>query len=825
MKPLTFRTGLYLAIDLLLLLICLQHIPFVSNRPNAPFQVEEHSGRVLIKNILDQSACLNVRAGDVLVTWDGRRILIPEMVEYVADLSSIGSSVQVEIERDERISSTTITLIPFYPSARFVIISLFNGLAMFAVGLFILLNRPQDVAGRALHWSMITFGTTIMATWGAITPYSLETYVSRSVWFICYLGVAVAFFFFTLTFPRRRIHWLADRAWIVLLAVIIGGALLSLSQLVALHSYDAQAFVTFQFLFDVFHVLLFVFVAGGVFNIARASSVASTSEERQKLYWIFWGLFIGATPYLVLHILPQVILSAYLIPEEYTSIFFLAVPVAFAISFLKYRLLDIEVVINRTIVYAVLSMFIVAAYILVVLVAASIIGGEVVFEEYLLVAALTLILGLLANPLRLKLQHVVDETLFAARANFRRALTSIATELHKSLNREELHSRLVEAVHRVLPSDMVAVYDMNRDSLMLRSFLGVRPEEECTLTGESRDALLARKVIARKEAVRADLPIVDTSHQELLAACAWSLGVGIVSEGSRILGILALSPRLPREQYDEDEINLLLSVCSQTAEILERLTLQEEIILAQEEKKRSEELSALKSYFISSVSHELRMPLTSIRMFAETLRSQSDLSRRQRREYLEIIEGESERLSRLISNILDFAKIERGVKEYAFALIHVEDVVRRAVLAMRYQYQKHKGKLRASVAKNLPEITADGDALEEALLNLLSNALKYSPLRKEVSLRVFRRNRRVAFEVSDKGIGIPESDLPHIFESFYRIRDSRTRQVGGAGLGLGLVKHIVDAHHGTITVHSKPGKGSVFRIELPIKHTSGDPVR
>ncbi|MBF8293726.1 MAG: hypothetical protein HW389_271 [Bacteroidetes bacterium] len=210
------------------------------------------------------------------------------------------------------------------------------------------------------------------------------------------------------------------------------------------------------------------------------------------------------------------------------------------------------------------------------------------------------------------------------------------------------------------------------------------------------------------------------------------------------------------------------------------------------------------------------MPLTSIRMFAEMLRSRAVKSPRQQREYLEIIEGESERLSRLIGNILDFAKIERGVKEYSFASVRIETVVKRSAQAMRYQFLNHGGKLRIRMQRGIPSIEADGDALEEALLNLLSNALKYSTTRKSVELHVSQLKRKILLVISDKGIGIPQHDLPHIFERFYRVPDERARQVGGAGLGLAIVKHIVDAHHGSISVKSKVGQGTVFTLALPI---------
>jgi two-component system phosphate regulon sensor histidine kinase PhoR len=204
-------------------------------------------------------------------------------------------------------------------------------------------------------------------------------------------------------------------------------------------------------------------------------------------------------------------------------------------------------------------------------------------------------------------------------------------------------------------------------------------------------------------------------------------------------------------------------------------------------------------------------------MFAEMLRLQKSLSPKHRREYLEIIEGESGRLSRLIGNILDFAKIERGVKEYHFSTVDAGKVVKRAALAMRYQVLQHKAHLRIKLEPRLKPLRADGDALEEAVLNLLSNALKYSTVRKEINLNVFTTRRSLVIEIADKGIGIPDSELSNIFDRFYRVRDQRTRQVGGAGLGLAVVKHIVEAHHGTISVKSEVDRGTLFRMELPFE--------
>ncbi len=808
---LSFRTVLYLILDCILLSTSLVNTPNVIRRAGAPIEVVEEHGSILVGAIFAPAAAPEVQPGDILAEWDGKTIQVPELIEYLADRSSIGTEVPVVVRRGTRDISTSVRLIPFYHSLRFLVISLFVGITVFGVGLFLLLIRPEDLSARALHWALITLGTTIMGTWGAVNPAAVGSYIVRSVWFISYLGVAVSFLFFTLEFPSIRFPKLTRASWLLAVVVVGLGAGFAEIQLSAMASGSIKKLETFQLLFDVFHVSLLVFIGGGLFNIARTTMQVSSNEERRKMYWVLWGLSIGAAPYLLLHILPQVLLSQYLIPEEFTTIFFLAVPVGFAIAVLKYHLFDVEVMINRTIVYGVLSFFIIMGYAIVVLLVASVIGEEVVFERYFAVAGVTLAIGLVVNPLRLKLQRVVDEVLFPARANFRRALTGAETLLQSALNRSQLFELLVKAVHGIVPAETIAVYETRDMAFACAAFHGSAPTIELLLDPQIRKELGSKQLLVQSDAVRTNRWPVSNGNM------IWPVCVPLRSQTSDVLGVLVLRQRLAQEKYDEDELAFLLSVAAQGAEILRRLLLQEKIILAQDERCRLEDLSNLKSYFISSVSHELRMPLTSIRMFAEMLRLQRTLSPRRRREYLEIIEGESERLSRLIGNILDFAKIERGVKEYHFMPVRAEKIVKRAVLAMRYQMLQQKARLRTNVQPRLGSMMADADALEEAVLNLLSNALKYSIQKKEIDLSVFMERKKLIILVSDKGIGISESELPNIFDRFYRVQDNRTRQVGGAGLGLAVVKHIVEGHHGTISVKSVVGEGTTFRLELPVE--------
>ena len=202
-------------------------------------------------------------------------------------------------------------------------------------------------------------------------------------------------------------------------------------------------------------------------------------------------------------------------------------------------------------------------------------------------------------------------------------------------------------------------------------------------------------------------------------------------------------------------------------------------------------------------------------MFAEILNSKK-LSKQKQKEYLHIVEGETNRLSRLVDNVLDFGTIERGKKEYQFKKSDLVGIIRTSSNAMQYLFEKQHAHLKISVAKDIPHLYIDSDAIEEALMNLLSNALKYSPHKKDVSLHVTTGKQSVVIEVSDKGSGIAENEMQKIFDNFYRVNDPRQRQIGGTGLGLALVKHIVEAHGGKITVQSKIGKGSTFKMVLPI---------
>jgi signal transduction histidine kinase len=231
----------------------------------------------------------------------------------------------------------------------------------------------------------------------------------------------------------------------------------------------------------------------------------------------------------------------------------------------------------------------------------------------------------------------------------------------------------------------------------------------------------------------------------------------------------------------------------------------------------------LRSQFVSSVSHELKTPLTAIRMFAEALALRRPRAEAEKTVYLQTIVNESERLSRLINNVLDFSKIEQGTRTYRKEPVRLADIVTKAAQTMTYPLDQEGFRLQVSIAEGVPEIQGDKDALEQALLNLLHNAVKYSGKSRDVELRLLLQDGEAAIEVEDHGMGIGPEEKEKICDKYYRSGAAIDNRISGAGLGLSIVNHIVQAHGGRLEIESAVGNGSTFSIILPTGQAEKEP--
>ena len=234
--------------------------------------------------------------------------------------------------------------------------------------------------------------------------------------------------------------------------------------------------------------------------------------------------------------------------------------------------------------------------------------------------------------------------------------------------------------------------------------------------------------------------------------------------------------------------------------------------------RRATSLARLQGEFVQKVSHDLRTPLTSIRMFVETLGRMSEPE--QVRECLDVLSNETARLSEMVERLLGWAKMESGKRVYHAQRVAPGDVVRAALRAIDPQIKAAelsgaKVELEVEIADHLPDLDVDPAAMSEALVDLLSNAIRYTGATKHLRVRAVRRDRDVVLSIADNGPGIAKHEQRKIFEKFYRVIDPANPNVEGTGLGLAMVHHIVRAHHGRVTVDSDIGRGASFEIALP----------
>jgi two-component system phosphate regulon sensor histidine kinase PhoR len=237
--------------------------------------------------------------------------------------------------------------------------------------------------------------------------------------------------------------------------------------------------------------------------------------------------------------------------------------------------------------------------------------------------------------------------------------------------------------------------------------------------------------------------------------------------------------------------------------------------------RRERNLSELQADFVSKVSHELRTPLTSIRMFTETLKLRRGDAKAEAR-CIEALDRESTRLQELIDRLLDWGKMESGMRIYQLAPHSVQDIVDQAVEAFEPLRERRDVELTISVPAGLAPVSCDRGAVVDALVNLLSNAYKYSGTPRKIEISAAEDRGKTRLTVKDNGPGIPRREQSRIFLKFYRVDDKLTRKQEGSGLGLSIVQHIARAHRGKVEVESAPGNGSAFTLVLPTNRPGGE---
>jgi two-component system sensor histidine kinase VicK len=226
-------------------------------------------------------------------------------------------------------------------------------------------------------------------------------------------------------------------------------------------------------------------------------------------------------------------------------------------------------------------------------------------------------------------------------------------------------------------------------------------------------------------------------------------------------------------------------------------------------------LEELRREFVSNVSHELRTPLTGIKSYAETLAEPEDLSFDEIKRFSNVIVDEADRMARLVRDLLTLSSFDYAKADWRVSEFDISELLTRIYDMLRMEAKTYRHKLSLSLGKLPKTLSGDRDRIEQVLINVVTNAIRYTPDGGNISIEATADREAVAISVHDNGIGIPEEDIPFIFDRFYRVDKARSRSMGGTGLGLAIAKEIMDGHGGGLEIISAPDKGTTVTLTIP----------
>jgi len=726
----------------------------------------------------------------------------------------IGALVDFEVrEAGGALRTITAPVVSFFAATAFPLIYLLIGLFCFAIGTATFVLKPADTKARLFYALTLVFGAGLIISgeFYGLHPDRWTTFLPSLLFILAYALVPAVLFDLALSFAPGTVR--VRRALLYIPALLFAG-IQTATFLVAILKPSVAAIHFYNKFYAAFRIYVLAFILGAIVSLGRALGKSRTEERRSQIQWIFYGLAVGTFPFLFLYQVPILLGLKPLFTEELSVLFFVAVPIAFAIAIVRHRLMDISLVINRSLVYSFLTVFTIGVYLLVVEVAERGFvrlapGGSGFFT-----AAGVFLAAAAFRPAQRKIQDLVDRTFFRQRYDYRRVVLNFNEGLRHFVGRDELVGCFLRELRAAIPVEFLSLrLALRRPALMAREaplVFGDPWPDGFPALPEGRGGWA---VWGRPAGVLI-APDVDFGASEALEALRIDLVFGLPFSPQEGVGRLALGRKKSGARFSREDIELIRTMAGELAGNLERVGLQEDVIYERASKEKLDELNRLKTEFISTVSHELRTPMSSIQGLAEVLQGGRVADPAQRERYLGLLAGESARLSRFLHNVLDFGRIERQAMTYHFALADLRAIVRDAVEVFRPAVEAEGFELAVRLPDGPVERRVDADAVKQALINLIDNAIKYSGENRMIEVGLID-GQDAAILVRDRGIGIAPEDRERIFEKFYRAENVRRLRPQGAGLGLKVVRHIMAAHGGEVRLESELGRGSEFRLVFP----------
>lgn len=755
-----------------------------------------------------------LKAGETGIALDGRAVNKDSDLEFLLcrriGRKQVGESVVLEFSGAGGGHSEEVELISYLDFVPFselhLIIMALSALIAFVV--FVL--RRADPRARLLYWAIMTFATAEVLTGGFhCLGMNWASYIPAALYFVCYALAPTFLWHLSLAFDASRPS--SRRSWIYIPAVVFIVGLESLF-LTASLSKDIGIYRFYQSIFYFFRAYIVLCVLAALINFFLLYKRTRMEDLRARLKWILYGLVLGLGPFLFLYQLPQVLMLPVLISMEVSMAFSLLVPVCAGIAIIRYRLMDIELVINRSLVYAILTAIVVGVYLFLTRILHGLLDRLLLMNETTISALAAFVAALLFHPARKKLQDFVDRIFFRVAYDYRKCVSRFAETAARQINVVFLAEILIDQVRSIVPVKHLGLeIQILRDDVwqeyLSRGERRYLPELEPLFGGGDLPHARRKAVTTLDQISTAKESLLETQDVDLVIPVAFSL--------QRLRGFAAFGGKKSGERYGSEDIALLTALAQEFGTNLERLRLQEEVTFERAEKEKLNELNRLKTEFIATVSHELRTPMSTLHGLADVLQEDKIQDQRKRGRLLKVMSDECSRLSQFLHNILESGNIERNVKSYILTEQDLNEIVMETVSLFEFRLEMEGFTHTIELPGHPVRIKLDRDAIRQVLTNLLDNAIKYSTDRREIDIRLADGGENVLLSVEDRGIGVPPHERGKIFEGFFRGEEAVLTRPRGVGIGLKIVQHIMVAHGGRIRLEGRVPQGSSFIMEFP----------
>ena len=800
-------------ISVLFLIISLFGINRLITKADLPFNYT-----FLDTNLIASESYEEINKGDMILSVDEIKIKSIFQLETILDGKSIGQDTDLEIATPENsIFKLQVHLARYYWDLNFIIISFFAGLSFWVTSVFLIAKKYGGKIVTVLFWVMMMFSIATMTSPGNYFPgFDPVALIVRIFHVASYFLGAVLFFHFTFIFPRARSNNYHIFLYILYALSILFCITLITVQLLSISNNASGWVFIMENLWEITGTLLLIFVITGALNLFLYYRKISDIADKKKTEWIFWGLCAGAFPFLLLYLLPSLLGLKEIIPEEFLLAFLVLVPVFFAMAVVKYHVFEIEIFIKKSILYSAITIIVIVIYFFGITIIKYFAGDLMTENGDLVSICLILLAVFIFNPVQNWLKYFIDKNLYKENYNFEKAVSNFSAGIKDKNTISELSKFVIKEIEKIIPVKKIAFVASTEKGDRLRilaqnNFDDLKKYISAVRVNQINTDF--NRIIAVKNKVEPGAEI-NEAMTDVLNRWKIDIVIPFVIESKNNIGAILLGEKLSGLRFMNTDIEILKVLISSLTLAYKKLQLQEKVVLEELEISRLEDFNDKMSYYVSSVSHDLKTPITSIKMFTEILKEHNNFKNENASEYLDIIEGESDRLSRLINNVLNYAKIENGIKEYSFVKMNLNECIDEVIKMMEYQFMMDKFKVEKCFKENI-FIIADRDAVKEVLINLFTNAIKYSLNDKMLRILTESKNKYGVVRIEDAGIGMSKEDIENIFKPFVRLKNSKMKHTGGSGIGLSIVKNIMDAHKGRIEVVSTLGKGSSFILYFP----------